>query len=79
MRDTTIAAAEYHGILDRLQAIEAKLLTYERHGWAVRENGRWHLTPQGFLLSNRLIGELLEVQEESSLETLLPRLRQQDT
>lgn len=26
MRDTTIAAAEYHGILDRLQAIEAKLL-----------------------------------------------------
>jgi oxygen-independent coproporphyrinogen-3 oxidase len=25
---------------------------------------RWHFTPQGFLLSNRLIGELLEVQEE---------------
>ena len=59
--------------------IEEKLLTYERHGWAVQENGRWHFTPKGFLLSNRLIGELLEVQEESCLETLLPRLRSQDT
>ena len=67
------------GCFMNFDPIEAKLLTYEHHGWAVRENGRWHLTPQGFLLSNRLIGELLEVQEESSLETLLPRLRQRDT
>ena len=58
--------------------IEKKLLAYEQHGWAVRENGRWRLTPTGFLISNRLIGELMDVQEESSLETLLPKLRQQN-
>lgn len=57
--------------------IERKLLFYERNGWAKQENGRWRLTPEGFLLSNQLIGELLDCQEESSLETLLPRLRQQ--
>ena len=56
--------------------LEEKLLSYEQHGWAVRCANRWRLTPEGFLLSNRLIGELLESQEESSLETLLPRLRQ---
>ena len=67
------------GYFMNFDPIEARLLTYERHGWAVREDGRWHLTPKGFLLSNRLIGELLDIQEESSLETLLPRLRKQDS
>ena len=28
-------------------------------------DGRWHLTPEGFLLSNRLLAELLEIQEET--------------
>ena len=56
--------------------LEEKLLSYERYGWATRCENRWRLTPEGFLLSNRLIGELLESQEESSLETLLPRLQQ---
>ncbi len=55
--------------------IEAHLLAYERQGWAVQEGSRWRLTPQGFLISNRLIGELMDCQEESSLETLLPRLQ----
>ncbi len=58
--------------------IESKLLTYERHGWAVQENGRWRLTPKGFLISNQLIGELMDGQEEASLETLLPKLRQRE-
>ena len=58
--------------------IEQKMLTYEQHGWAVQENGRWRLTPKGFLLSNQLIGELMDVQEESSLETLLPKLRRRE-
>ena len=31
-------------------------------GYAVEEDGRWHLTPQGFLLSNQIIGQMLEVQ-----------------
>ena len=58
--------------------IEQKLLSYEQHGWAAQSNGRWRLTPKGFLLSNQLIGELMDLQEESSLETLLPKLRRQE-
>ena len=29
-------------------------------GYALREGSRWHLTPQGFLVSNQIIGELLD-------------------
>ena len=35
------------------------------------------LTPNGFLLSNQLIGELLEAQEENKLETVLPWYQQE--
>ena len=34
-------------------------------GYAVEEpDGRWHLTPQGFLLSNQIIGRLLDALTE---------------
>ena len=33
-----------------------------RAGYAVEEDGRWHLTPRGFLVSNQIIGELLDAQ-----------------
>lgn len=55
--------------------LEQKLEEYERHGWAVKKDRRWHLTPEGFLLSNQLIGDLLILQEASTLENTLPRLR----
>jgi len=32
-------------------------------GYAVSEDGRWHLTPQGFLLSNQIIGGLLDLSD----------------
>lgn len=32
----------------------------EQAGYAVCEDGRWHLTPQGFLLSNQIIGGMLD-------------------
>jgi len=32
----------------------------EKAGYAVLENGRWHLTPRGFLVSNQIISSLLE-------------------
>lgn len=57
--------------------LEELLLSYQRLGFAAREDGRWRLTPKGFLLSNQLIGLLMERQEQSSLETLLPRLRRE--
>ena len=56
--------------------IQARLEEFARQGWAVQEGGRWRLTPEGFLLSNQLIGDLLQRQEESTLSTLLPRARE---
>lgn len=55
--------------------IAAKLNNYEQNGWAVRAGRRWHFTPQGFLLSNRLIGEILESQQSATLEDTLRKIR----
>lgn len=56
--------------------IEQKLEEYEHRGWAERHDRRWNLTAKGFLVSNQLIGELLSIQEEATLEKTLPRLKQ---
>ncbi len=55
--------------------IEQKLIEFERLGWAARQDRRWHFTPQGFLLSNQLIGVLLEAQEKASFVELLRKGR----
>ncbi len=55
--------------------IAAKLAEYEQRGWAVRTDRRWHFTPEGFLLSNRLIGDILEVQESATLANTLEKIR----
>ena len=36
------------------------------HGLALRVDGRWRLTPEGFLLSNSIISDLLLIQERST-------------
>lgn len=56
--------------------IGARLSDYEQRGWAARTGRRWHFTPEGFLLSNRLIGELLELQEVETLADKLERVRE---
>ncbi len=40
--------------------IEELLKDYAAKGWAVCEKDRWHFTPTGYLLSNTLIGLLLD-------------------
>ena len=55
--------------------IAATLAVYEQRGWAECKGRRWHFTPEGFLLSNRLIGELLELQESATLENTLKKIR----
>ncbi|NLO49062.1 MAG: radical SAM family heme chaperone HemW [Clostridiales bacterium] len=46
------------------EPLEQLLMSYLKMGYAKQQNDRWSLTPQGFLLSNRLIGELLDAQAE---------------
>ena len=48
-----------------LRTLEA----FREKGWAVEEEGRWHFTVPGFLISNTLIGILLEAQASGRIET----------
>ncbi len=54
------------------EPLEELLLSYQKMGLAKLQNGRWSLTPQGFLLSNRLIGELLDAQAEQKFHVGTP-------
>jgi len=38
------------------------LKAYEKRGWVVEENNSWHFTVQGYLISNTLIGLMIEAQ-----------------
>ena len=57
--------------------IQERLERFQARGWAEQADGRWRFTPRGFLVSNQLIGDLLERQERSRLSELLPRVREQ--
>ena len=46
--------------------LEAELMTQEKYGYAVKaEDGRWRLTPKGFLVSNTILTNLLTIQENT--------------
>ena len=64
-----ISEKEYHNLYrSNFEPIEELLQEYKRKGWAIREeSGRWHFTASGFLLSNLLIGLLLDKQAEYKL------------
>jgi len=68
-RTRGISGEEYHRIYrSDFAPIEARLREYEKNGWARRiGEDRWCFTPAGFLVSNQLIGELLEAQAEHRL------------
>ena len=54
--------------------LEARLNQFAAQGWTEQSpDGRWHFTPKGFLVSNQLIGDLLDRQEQASWEDLIVR------
>ena len=56
-----------------------ELLTrYEQQGWARQEGSRWCLTPEGFLRSNQIIGQLLDHQTKATLPSTLRYLNRRD-
>lgn len=55
--------------------LQARLEQFRAQSWAEQTDGRWHFTPQGFLLSNQLIGDLLERQEQAHWEDLVAKSR----
>jgi oxygen-independent coproporphyrinogen-3 oxidase len=46
--------------------LEQVLAVYQSRGLTRQTQGRWRLTPQGFLVSNQLIGRLIEAQRKST-------------
>ncbi len=64
-RSIGISEEEYRRIYrSDFAPIEELLREYEKDGWTKRTGTRWSFTPTGFLLSNILIGSLLEAQAE---------------
>lgn len=58
-----LSADAYHRLYrSDFAPIEKLLNEFVTNGWAVREAASWHFTSSGFLLSNVLIGALLEAQ-----------------
>ena len=58
-----ISREEYQEIYrSSFDPLEDMLRVFEENGWALQDNDRWHFTPGGFLVSNMLIGALLEAQ-----------------
>lgn len=58
-----ISEEEYKAIYKCSFDNARKLLdSYIVRGWAINQDGRWHLTPKGFLISNTLIGSVLDLQ-----------------
>ncbi len=48
------------------EPLEAILQNYAKQGLAMQDEGRWRLTARGFLVSNAILVELLEAQEQSA-------------
>lgn len=64
-----ISADAYHNMYPSdFTPIRKLLEEYVEKGWAERSGNSWHFTSSGFLLSNVLIGALLEAQAGSRVE-----------
>ena len=68
-----ISGEEYRSIYPAdFGPIEEKLKICREHGWAVQNGDRWNFTPEGFLLSNILIGQVLDAQTEQNVSQPRP-------
>jgi len=68
-----ISQEEYYNIYRLKMDFLLELLhKYEEKGWAINKDERWIFTPMGFLLSNTLIGELLEAQTRQRTQISKP-------
>ena len=64
-----VSRAEYERLYrSDFSGIAQQLEEFIRRGWAAADGERWHFTPSGFLISNVLIGKLLEAQTERKAE-----------
>jgi putative oxygen-independent coproporphyrinogen III oxidase len=65
-----VSESEYRAIyLSEWEPIEKMLEAFEARGWAQKRDDRWAFTPSGFLVSNQLIGALLEAQAGERVQT----------
>ena len=60
------------------RAIHKVLLAFQEKGWVEQTEDRWHFTVPGYLISNTLIGILLEAQAAGRVENI-PWLERADT
>jgi len=64
-----ISQGEYLAVYNsRFEPLEKLLTEFEKNGWTVQDGTRWHFTSTGFLLSNILIGMLLEAQTQERFQ-----------
>lgn len=64
-----VSRAEYERLYrSDFSGIAQQLEEFVRRGWAAADGERWHFTPSGFLLSNVLIGKLLDAQTDRKAE-----------
>lgn len=63
-----ICREDYHRIyLSDWEPLEMLLGDFRARGWAKENDGHWSFTPSGFLVSNALIGALLEAQTSAKV------------
>ena len=68
-----ISQDEYFSIYRlNMDLILELLKKYEENGWAQFNDGRWRFTPKGFMLSNKLISEILEAQTRQRTQISKP-------
>jgi oxygen-independent coproporphyrinogen-3 oxidase len=72
-----IEAGEYESrYQNSFKPLRDLLESYAKLGLARQVDTRWRLTPRGFLISNRLIGELLDAQAEQKFHVGMPWRRE---